>query len=515
MANTRLEDLRNRKAKIMLGGGAESVASQHDKGKKTARERLTLLFDPDSFVELGGFVSSRYEEQDASSESLAGDGVITGYGTIDGRLVYAYAQDHTVLEGALGERHANKIVKIQQLALKAGAPIVTIHDSGGIRLREGIDALAGYGKIFHQDTIASGVIPQISVIMGTCAGSAVFGTAISDFIILEDASAQMFVTGPQVVQSVTGTEITADALGGAKTHSAISGVAHIVKSGEVETLAAVKELLSYLPSNNLEFPPREDSADDINRLSAELNGIISEEDTESYEVYDVIKQIADDGKVLDILPDFAQNIVTCFVRIDGNAVGVVANRVKEKSGMIDIDAANKAARFVRRCDAFNIPLLTLVDAVGFLPSVEQEKHGVILHGAKLLYAFCEATVPKVTVVLRKALGSAYNIMCSHEAGADIVLAWPTAEIGVMDAASAAAIVFANEIKNATDPIAERAAKTLQYKTEINNPYRAAEAGYVDDVIEPSQTRQRLSSAFDMLASKRESLPAKKHGNIPL
>jgi acetyl-CoA carboxylase carboxyltransferase component len=443
------------------------------------------------------------------------DGVVTGYGTVDGRLVYAYAQDFTVLGGSLGEYHAEKIDKVQNMALKMGAPIVGLNDSGGARIQEGVTALSGFGKIFYNNTISSGVIPQISVIMGPCAGGAVYSPAITDFIFMVDKSSQMFITGPQVIKTVTGEDISSEELGGAMTHNAISGVAHFMGGNDSETLLAVRELLGYLPSNNLETAPVRAVNDDPNRLIPEFNDIIPENPNKAYDMYEIITKLADDGKLYDVAPHYAKNIVTCFIRLNGATIGVVANQPKFAAGCLDIDASDKAARFIRRCDAFNIPLLTITDVPGFLPGVQQETGGIIRHGAKMLYAYCEATVPKVTVILRKAYGGAYIAMCNKELGADIVMAWPTAQIAVMGADGAANIVFKDDIKAAEDPIAKRQEKIAEYEAQFNNPYRAAELGYVEDIIEPAMTRPRVISAFDMLESKRQSLPAKKHGNIPL
>jgi acetyl-CoA carboxylase carboxyltransferase component len=515
MANKKLEDLRRQKEEIALGGGQKRIDAQHASGKMTARERLEFLFDAGSFVEIDVFVSHRSHNFDMASKHAPGDGVVTGYGTVNDRLVYAYAQDFTVLGGSLGEYHAEKIVKAQKMALKMGAPIVGLNDSGGARIQEGVTALSGFGKIFYNTTISSGVIPQISVIMGPCAGGAVYSPAITDFIFMVDQTSQMFITGPQVIKTVTGEDISAEKLGGAMTHNAVSGVAHFIGKDDTDTLNQVKDLLSYLPSNNLEVAPSVETTDDWNRLIPALNDIVPENPNKAYDVFEVIRAVADEGKFFEVMPHYAKNVVTGYVRLAGNTVGIVANQPKVAAGCLDINASDKAARFVRRCDAFNIPLLVVEDVPGFLPGVGQETGGIIRHGAKLLYAFCEATVPKVTLILRKAYGGAYIAMCNKELGADIVLAWPTAQIAVMGAEGAANIVFKHDIKNAEDPIAKRQEKVAEYEEKFNNPYRAAELGYVEDVIEPATSRQRLISAFDMLASKRESLPAKKHGNIPL
>jgi methylmalonyl-CoA decarboxylase subunit alpha len=511
----KLEDLRTQKAAIALGGGQKRIDAQHEQGKLTARERLDLLFDEGSFVEIDVFVSHRCNNFDMAGKKAPGDGVVTGYGTVDSRLVYAYAQDFTVLGGSLGEYHAEKIVKVQNMALKMGAPIVGLNDSGGARIQEGVNALSGFAKIFYNNTISSGVIPQISVIMGPCAGGAVYSPAITDFIFMVDKTSQMFITGPQVIKTVTGEDISAEKLGGAMTHNSISGVAHFIGKDDADTLAQVRDLLSYLPSNNLETAPAYAAGDDSNRLIPEFNDIIPENPNKAYDIYDIIKKLADNGVLYDVMPHYAKNMVTCFIRMDGQTVGVIANQPKFAAGCLDINASDKAARFIRRCDAFNIPLLTIEDVPGFLPGTDQEYGGIIRHGAKMLYAYCEATVPKITLILRKAYGGAYIAMCNKELGADLVLAWPTAQIAVMGAEGAANIVFKNDIKEAADPIAKRQEKVAEYEEKFNNPYRAAEMGYVDDIIEPATARQRIISGFDMLASKRQSLPAKKHGNIPL
>lgn len=511
----KLEELRTRKAEIAMGGGQKRIDAQHAQGKLTARERLNILFDEGSFVEMDVFVSHRCNNFDMGNTHAPGDGVVTGYGTVDGRLVFAYAQDFTVLGGSLGEYHAEKIVKVQNMALKMGAPIVGLNDSGGARIQEGVNALSGFAKIFYNNTISSGVIPQISVIMGPCAGGAVYSPAITDFIFMVDKTSQMFITGPQVIKTVTGEDISAEKLGGAMTHNSISGVAHFMGKDDADTLAKVRDLLSYLPSNNLETAPVSVTGDDPNRQIPEFNEIIPENPNKAYDIYDIVKKLADNGVIYDVMPHYAKNIVTCFIRMDGQTVGVIANQPKFAAGCLDINASDKAARFIRRCDAFNIPLLTIEDVPGFLPGTDQEYGGIIRHGAKILYAYCEATVPKITMILRKAYGGAYIGMCNKELGADLVLAWPSAQIAVMGAEGAANIVFKNDIKDAADPAAKRQEKVAEYEEKFNNPYRAAEMGYVDDIIEPATARQRIISGFDMLASKRQSLPAKKHGNIPL
>nr|WP_315019951.1 acyl-CoA carboxylase subunit beta [uncultured Aminipila sp.] len=511
----KLDELLKFKAEIALGGGQKKIEAQHASGKLTARERLNVLFDENSFVEMDVFVSHRCHNFDMEGKKAPGDGVVTGYGMVEGRLVFAYAQDFTVLGGSLGEYHAEKIVKVQNMALKMGAPIVGLNDSGGARIQEGVNALSGFGKIFYNNTISSGVIPQISVIMGPCAGGAVYSPAITDFIFMVDQTSQMFITGPQVIKTVTGEDISSETLGGAVTHNSISGVAHFIGKDDTETLLQVRELLSYMPSNNLETAPIYVTNDNPNRLIPEFNDIIPENPNKAYDMYEIITKLADDGKLYDVMSLYAKNIITCFIRLDGNTVGVIANQPNFGAGCLDINASDKAARFIRRCDAFNIPVLTIEDVPGFLPGKDQEFGGIIRHGAKMLYAYCEATVPKITMILRKAYGGAYIGMCNKELGSDLVLAWPSAQIAVMGAAGAANIVFKKEIKNAEDPMAKREEKIAEYEEMFNNPYRAAEMGYVDDIIEPATARQRIISGFDMLSSKRQSLPAKKHGNIPL
>ena len=512
---SKLEELRRVKQEIAMGGGQKKIDVQHAGGKLTARERLDILFDRGSFVETDVFISHRCHNFDMAEKKAIGDGVVTGYGTVDDRLVFAFAQDFTVLGGSLGEFHAEKIVKAQKMALKMGAPFVGLNDSGGARIQEGVNALSGFGKIFYNNTISSGVIPQISVIMGPCAGGAVYSPAITDFVFMVDKTSQMFITGPQVIKAVTGEDVSPEQLGGAMTHNSVSGVAHFIGRDDTDTLLQVRELLSYMPSNNLENTPLVVTDDDRNRMIPEFDDIIPENPNKAYDMYDIIKKLSDDEKLFDVMALYAKNIVTCFIRLDGQTVGVIANQPKVSAGCLDINASDKAARFVRRCDAFNIPLLTIQDVPGFLPGTDQEFGGIIRHGAKLLYAYSEATVPKITLIVRKAYGGAYIGMCNKELGADLVFAWPSAQIAVMGADGAANIVFKKEIAEADNPIAKREEMIAEYEERFNNPYRSAEMGYVDDIIEPRTTRQRLVSAYDMLSSKRESLPAKKHGNIPL
>lgn len=515
MANPKLEELRQRRQKVMEGGGAKRIEKQHAKGKLTARERINLLFDEGTFVELDAFVTHRCANFDMEKVDAPGEGVVTGYGMVDGRLVYAFAQDFTVVGGSLGEMHAAKICKVLDNALKVGAPVVGLNDSGGARIQEAVDALSGYGKIFYRNTIASGVIPQISAIMGPCAGGAVYSPALMDFIFMVDKTSQMFITGPQVIKSVTGEEVSAEALGGAMTHNSTSGVAHFMSSNDEECIAQIRRLLSFLPSNNMETAPVFETSDDINKIIPELDEIVPDNPNKPYDMKDIISLIVDDGDYFEYQPCYAQNIITCFARINGSTVGIIANQPKVLAGCLDINASDKASRFIRTCDAFNIPLLNIIDVPGFLPGTNQEYGGIIRHGAKMLYAYSEATVPKVSLIVRKAYGGSYLAMCSKDLGADIVLAWPSAEIAVMGPKGAANIIFRKEIKNAEDPAAMRQKKIDEYTAEFATPYKAAERGFVDDVIEPNATRPRLVDAFNMLASKRDTRPTKKHGNIPL
>lgn len=511
----KIEKLLGSIAKIEQGGGEKRIEKHHQSGKLTARERINLLLDEGSFVELDKFVEHRSNNFDMASVEAPADGVVTGYGQVDGRLVFVYAQDFTVVGGSLGEMHAAKICKVQDMALKMGAPIVGMNDSGGARIQEGVDALSGYGKIFYRNTISSGVIPQISVIMGPCAGGAVYSPALTDFIFMVEKTSMMFITGPQVIKSVTGEDVTQEELGGARTHNKTSGVAHFMDNTEEECITRIKDLLSYLPSNNLEEAPVYDSNDYINRVDEALNEIVPINPNKPYDMKEVISVLADEGKFFEVQPLYAQNILTGYIRLNGKTIGVVANQPKVLAGCLDINASDKAGRFIRTCDAFNIPLLNLVDVPGFLPGIGQEYGGIIRHGAKMLYAYSEATVPKVTLIVRKAYGGAYLAMCSKDLGADQVFAWPNAEIAVMGPDGAANIIFKNEIKNSDDPINTRKEKIDEYRNTIANPYIAAQRGFVDDVLVPSMSRPRLISAFNMLESKRESRPAKKHGNLPV
>ncbi|HHW49278.1 MAG TPA: methylmalonyl-CoA carboxyltransferase [Clostridiaceae bacterium] len=511
----KLTELRNRKQKIEQGGGAAKIEKQHAAGKMTARERLKKLFDTGSFIEIDPFVETRSIEFDMQKKKIPGDGVVTGYGSIDGRLVFASSQDFTVIGGSLGEMHAKKITKVMDMAMKMGAPFISINDSGGARIEEGIDALSGFGDIFFRNTLASGVIPQISVIMGPCAGGAVYSPAITDFVFMVEKTSQMFITGPQVIKAVTGEDVTFEQLGGADTHNSKSGVAHFKCSNEDECIEQIKKLLSYLPDNNLSDPPYYQPEDDMNRIIEELDEIIPDEANKPYDMKEIICRVLDNGDFFEIQKHFAQNIIIGFGRMNGSTVGIIANQPKYLAGSLDVNSSDKAARFVRFCDAFNIPVITFTDVPGYLPGVDQEHNGIIRHGAKLLYAFSEATVPKINVIVRKAYGGAYIAMNSKHLGADMVFAWPSAEIAVMGPDGAANIIFRKEISEAIDPIATRTQKIQEYREKFSNPYIAASRGYVDDVIEPATTRVRIISALEMLASKRESRPSKKHGNIPL
>ncbi|MBU5436854.1 methylmalonyl-CoA carboxyltransferase, partial [Tissierella sp. MSJ-40] len=455
MAIDKIQELRDLRKKLELGGGEKRIEKQHKSGKLTARERINLLLDEGSFIEIDAFVSHRSTNFDMGQVEAPTDGVVTGYGTVNGRLVFVYAQDFTILGGSLGEMHAAKICKVQEMAIKMGAPIVGFNDSGGARIQEGVDALSGYGDIFYNNTIASGVIPQISVIMGPCAGGAVYSPALTDFIFMVDKTSMMFITGPQVIKSVTGEEVSSEELGGAGTHNKVSGVAHFMDNTEEECIVKIKELLSYLPSNNLEDPITFQSEDNVNRIEEKLNKIIPDNPNKAYDMKEVIKLLADEGEFFEVQPYFAQNIIIGFIRLNGKSIGVVASQPKILAGCLDINASDKAARFIRTCDAFNIPLLTLVDVPGFLPGTDQEYDGIIRHGAKMLYSYSEATVPKVTVILRKAYGGAYIAMCSKHLKADQVFAWPNAEIAVMGPDGAANIIFKKDIENSNDPINTR------------------------------------------------------------
>lgn len=507
LVQEKLETLRKKQQIILAGGGENRIAKQHASGKHTARERLAKLLDPGTFVEINQFVRHRCTNFGQEKKDLPGEGVTTGYGTIDGRLVYVFAQDFTVEGGSLGEMHAAKIIKVQDAAMKMGAPLIGLNDSGGARIQEGVDALSGYGRIFFRNTRASGVIPQISAIMGPCAGGAVYSPAITDFIFMVQKTSQMFITGPKVIQSVTGEKVTTEELGGAKTHNSVSGVAHFMADNDDDCLHQIRYLLGFLPSNNLAEAPVVATGDNPDRMDSHLNTVLPDNPSMPYDMKEIIKMLVDNGEICEVHQHYAQNIITCFARFDGHTVGIIANQPAVMAGCLDVNASDKAARFIRFCDAFSIPLVNLVDVPGFLPGTGQEYGGIIRHGAKMLYAYSEATVPKVTIIIRKAYGGAYIAMCAQDLGADQIFAWPTAEIAVMGPAGAANIIFRN------DPDLE--AKTAKYVEEFATPYKAAERGFIDQVIDPRETRPRIITALNMLASKREAVPAKKHGNIPL
>jgi len=498
-----------------IGGGADRIERQHAMGKLTARERLELLLDPDTFVELDAFVTHRSTEFGLADNKPLGDGVVTGHGRIDGRKVFVFSQDFTVFGGSLSEAYAEKICKVMDLAMKVGAPVVGLNDSGGARIQEGVVSLGGYADIFLRNVLASGVVPQISVVLGPCAGGAVYSPAMTDFTVMAEGTSYMFVTGPNVVRTVTHEEVDSEFLGGATTHTTLSGVAHLAAADEATALESARRLLSYLPSNNLERPPVASADDPANRSDAALDSIIPDDPQTPYDMHDVLGHIVDRGELFELQPGWAGNIIIGFARLGGRPVGIVAQQPAVLAGALDIDASVKAARFVRTCDAFNVPLVTFVDVPGFLPGVAQEHGGIIRHGAKLLFAYCEATVPKLTVITRKAYGGAYDVMSSKHIRGDVNLAWPSAEIAVMGAEGAVAIIFKDRIAAAADPAAEKASLVQAYEGEFASPYAAAARGYVDAVIRPSETRARLIGALELLADKRDVNPRKKHGNIPL
>lgn len=508
----RLEELRRAAEE---GGGADRIAAQHKRGKLSARERVDLLMDPGSFVELDRFVTHRATDFGLADKKILGDGVVTGYGTIHGRLVYVFSQDFTVFGGSLSEAHAEKIVKLQDMALKNGAPIIGLNDSGGARIQEGVVSLGGYADIFLRNTLASGVIPQISVVLGPCAGGAVYSPAITDFIYMVRGTSYMFVTGPNVVKTVTHEDIDMEGLGGADVHASKSGVAHFACDSEPACLASVRDLMEYLPQNNTELPPARNGTDPADRQDEKLLEVVPDNPNRPYDMHEVIQHVVDHGTFYEVHAQFARNILVGFARLGGQAVGIVANQPSVLAGVLDIDSADKGARFVRFCDSFNIPLVVFEDVPGFLPGVTQEHGGIIRHGAKLLYAFSEATVPKVTVITRKAYGGAYDVMNSKHIRGDINLAWPQAEIAVMGPKGAVEILFRKEIAEADDPAAATEARIQEYRDTLAHPYIAAARGYVDDVIDPRETRPRLISALDMLRNKRDANPVRKHGNIPL
>jgi propionyl-CoA carboxylase beta chain len=513
MKNKR-EELLALRAQALLGGGEDRIASQHKKGKLTARERIHFLMDEGSFEEIGAFVQHRSADFGMENQKFLGDGVVTGYGTINGRLTYVFSQDFTVFGGSLSETHAEKICKLMDLAMKNGAPLIGLNDSGGARIQEGVVSLGGYADIFYKNTMASGVIPHISAIMGPCAGGAVYSPAITDYILMVENSSYMFVTGPSVVKTVTHEEVSSEDLGGASVHSAKSGVAHFTAANEIEAIQKLKKLLSYIPQNCEEKVPQL-AYESLDENRPKLMDIIPESANQPYDIREVITEVADEESFFEVHKDFAENIVVGFARLAGKSIGIVANQPAFLAGVLDINSSQKAARFVRFCDCFNIPLLVFEDVPGFLPGTDQEWNAIITNGAKLLYAFCEATVPRITVITRKAYGGAYDVMNSKHIGADMNFAWPTAEIAVMGAKGAAEIIFKRQIDQAENKLAALAAKEQEYATLFANPYRAAERGFIDAVILPEETREKLIKAFAMLENKVVNLPKKKHGNIPL
>jgi propionyl-CoA carboxylase beta chain len=510
-----LDELRSRQQEAELGGGKARIEKQHAAGKLTARERVDRLLDPGSFVELDKFRTHRCTDFDMGDKKFLGDGVVTGYGKIDGRFVAVFSQDFTVLGGSLGEAFAQKICKVMDFAVRQGYPVIGLNDSGGARIQEGVQSLGGYADIFLRNALASGVVPQISAIMGPCAGGAVYSPAMTDFIFMVEKSSYMFITGPDVIKTVTREEVTMEDLGGAITHSTRSGVADLHTPSDEECLSRIRDLLSYLPANNTEDPPVIETSDDPERRDPMLNEIVPENPNKPYNMLDIIHRVVDEGRFFEIQPEYARNIVVGFARFNGRPVGIVGNQPAVMAGSLDINSSIKAARFVRFCDCFNLPIVTFEDVPGFLPGTAQEFGGIIKHGAKLLYAYCEATVPKITVITRKAYGGAYDVMSSKHIRGDINLAFPTAEIAVMGPEGAVNIIFRNEIKEAGGDPEKRAELVANYRKTFANPYKAAELGYIDDVILPIETRPRIVDALDMLKSKRDTNPPKKHGNIPL
>ena len=515
MAKTSREVLAEMREAARLGGGQAKIDAQHKRGKLTARERLDLLLDPGSFVEFDMFVTHRCTDFGMEKQKIPGDGVVTGHGTISGRHVFVFSQDFTVLGGSLSEAHAQKICKMMDLALKTGRPVVGLNDSGGARIQEGVASMGGYADIFLRNTMASGVIPQISVILGPCAGGAVYSPAITDFILMTESTSYMFITGPNVVKTVTHEDVTFDELGGAAVHGEKSGVSHFTAANDAEALALTRELLSYLPLNNMEDPPRIKPTDDPRRMEASLDGLVPENPNKPYDMKEVVTRVVDDGRFLEVHAAFAKNIIVGFARLDGRTIGVVGNQPSVLAGVLDIDASTKAARFVRFCDCFNIPIVVFEDVPGFMPGLTQEHGGIIRHGAKLLYAFCEATVPKVTVITRKAYGGAYDVLNSKHVRGDVNLAWPSAEVAVMGPKGAVEIIFKAQIEKATDRKAEEERLIADYRDKFASPFSAASRGFIDDIIEPHETRPRLIQAMSLLESKRDKNPPKKHGNIPL
>jgi acetyl-CoA carboxylase carboxyltransferase component len=511
----KINELREIRAQSRLGGGAERIEAQHKRGRLSARERIDLLLDKGSFREVDTFVVHRTSDFGLDEQKFLGDSVVTGWGTIGGRLVYVFSQDFTVFGGSLGEVHAEKICKIMDMALKNGAPVIGLNDSGGARIQEGVVSLGGYADIFLRNTLVSGVIPQISVIMGPCAGGAVYSPALTDFIIMVRKSSYMFITGPEVVKSVTHEEVTFEELGGADVHSQVSGVCHLAADTEPDALYLIGKLLSYIPQNNMEDPPFVLSEDDPLRREEALDKMVPDDPSKPYDIKDAIRLIVDDGQFFEIQEFYAQNIVIGFARLGGHSIGIVANQPAVLAGVLDINSSEKAGRFVRFCDAFNIPIITFVDVPGFLPGTDQEHGGIIRSGSKLLYAYCEATVPKLTVITRKAYGGAYDVMSSKHIRADLNLAWPSAEVAVMGPEGAVNIIFRKELAQAENPDERRKELVADYRKKFANPYVAASRGYIDDVIEPRETRPRLINALEMLSNKRDTNPPKKHGCIPL
>jgi acetyl-CoA/propionyl-CoA carboxylase carboxyl transferase subunit len=511
----RIDELRERRQEAEKGGGEERIEKQHERGKLTARERVDYFLDDGTFTEFDQFRTHECTNFDMAEKEVPGDGVVTGYGEVNGRTVFVFAHDFTVFGGSLGKVFAQKVTKVMDRAMETGAPIVGLNDSAGARIQEGIDSLAGYAEIFHRNQQASGVVPQISAIMGPCAGGAVYSPAITDFIMMVQDTSHMFITGPDVIETVTGEQVGFDELGGASTHASESGVAHFTAQDEKDALDDIRHLLSYLPQNNVEDPPRVDPWDDPERRDEELKSIVPDQPKKPYDIIDVIDRVTDEGSFFEVAEAFARNLVIGFARLDGHALGIVANQPRVNAGTLDIDSSVKGARFVRFCDAFNIPILTFVDVPGFMPGTDQEHNGIINHGAKLLYAFSEATVPLMTVITRKAYGGAYDVMASKHIGADVNYAWPTAEIAVMGPKGAVNVLYSDELDEAEDPDQRRQELIDEYRDQFANPYIAVDRGFVDDVLEPQETRPQLISDLEMLRSKRKSQPDKKHGNIPL
>jgi propionyl-CoA carboxylase beta chain len=513
--NRKIARLRALRDQGREGGGADRIRRQHEAGRNTARERLDILLDPGSFREIDAFVTHRAKDFGMEDRAYYGDSVVTGWGTISGRLVYVFSQDFTVMGGSLSEVHAEKICKVMEMAMKTGAPVIGLNDSGGARIQEGVSSLGGYADIFLRNTMASGVVPQLSVIMGPCAGGAVYSPALTDYIFMVKDTSYMFITGPDVVKQVTHEEVTFEELGGASVHAAKSGACHVVGENETQTLLLVREMLGYLPQNNMEDPPFIPTRDDPLRADVDLDTIVPENANKPYDIKDVIHRVVDDGVFYEVQPEYAANIVVGFARLGGHSVGIVGNQPMVLAGVLDIKASEKAARFIRFCDCFNIPIITFVDVPGYMPGTEQEYNGIIVSGAKLLYAYCEATVPKLTVTTRKAYGGAYCVMSSKHIRGDLNLAWPTAEIAVMGPEGAVEIIYRRELRESDDPAALKAELAAEYREKLANPYVAAERGFVDDVIEPRETRARLINGLEVFQNKRDTNPPKKHGNIPL